>query len=66
MLSRDLDGGVFCYAGLDKWFPLTPISRDDEVQGEILVEMSLENFGEVHMSSFHRQSIGVSSIKSSY
>jgi hypothetical protein len=33
--------------GLDKWFPLTPISRDDEVQGEILVEFSLEYFTEV-------------------
>lgn len=32
--------------GLDKWFPLTPISRDDDVQGEILVEFALEYFGE--------------------
>ena len=33
--------------GLEKWFPLTPISREDEVQGEILVETSLESYGEV-------------------
>ena len=33
--------------GLDKWFHLTPISRDDQVQGEILVETRLESFGEV-------------------
>ncbi len=34
-------------AGIDKWFPLTPIHKDDEVQGEVLVEMNIEQFGEV-------------------
>ncbi len=33
--------------GLDKWLPLTPISRDDQVQGEVLVETRLESYGEV-------------------
>ncbi|KAL5477805.1 hypothetical protein EMCRGX_G024652 [Ephydatia muelleri] len=28
--------------GLDKWFPLTLISRDDDVQGEVLVEVCIE------------------------
>ena len=33
--------------GIDKWFPLTPISKDDSVQGEILVEMTMEQYTEV-------------------
>lgn len=37
-------------AGLDKWFPLTPISREDEVQGEVLVELGMEYHGEVRPS----------------
>ena len=35
--------------------PLVPISRDDEVQGELLVEVMLDEFSEVrllHFSSF--------------
>ena len=31
-----------CVAGIDKWIQLTPISKDDDVQGEVLVEMSME------------------------
>ena len=31
-----------CVTGIDKWIPLTPISKDDDVQGEVLVEMSME------------------------
>ena len=33
---------VPCSSGVDKWFPLTLISRDDDVQGEILVEVCIE------------------------
>ena len=32
----------FYVAGIDKWIQLTPISKDDDVQGEVLVEMSME------------------------
>ena len=38
---------ICAHIGIDKWFQLTPIHKDDEVQGEILVEMSIEQFGEV-------------------
>ena len=31
-----------CVSGIDKWIQLTPISKDDDVQGEVLVEMSME------------------------
>ena len=35
--------------GVDKWFPLTPIHKDDEVQGEVLIEINIEQFGDVSM-----------------
>ena len=41
---------IVTHAGIDKWFSLTPIHKDDEVQGEILVEISIEQFGEVSES----------------
>lgn len=36
--------------GIDKWFQLTPIHKDDEVQGEILVEASIDTYSEVNAS----------------
>lgn len=40
-------------AGVDKWFPLTPIHKDDEVQGEILIEINIEQFADVSIIVSH-------------
>lgn len=48
-----------CVAGIDKWIPLTPISKDDDVQGEVLVEMSMEPATESEVaSSMHPHTVG--------
>ena len=33
--------------GVDQWFPLKPISKDDEIQGELLVEIMIDEYSEV-------------------
>ena len=32
--------------GLDRWVPLTRISKADEIQGEVLIEIRLKHFEE--------------------
>ena len=36
---------VYPLLGLDRWFPLKPIKKDD-VQGELLVEIMMDEFTE--------------------
>ena len=33
--------------GIEKWFPLKPIIKDEEVQGDLLVEIMIDEFSEV-------------------
>ena len=33
--------------GIEKWFPLKPIIKDEEVQGDLLVEIMIDEFNEV-------------------
>ena len=33
--------------GLDSWFPLKPISKDDEIQGELLAEIMIDEYSDV-------------------
>uniref|UniRef100_A0A1X7U651 Ras GTPase-activating protein n=2 Tax=Amphimedon queenslandica TaxID=400682 RepID=A0A1X7U651_AMPQE len=32
--------------GLDSWFPLKPISKDDEIQGELLAEIMIDEYSD--------------------
>ena len=33
--------------GIEKWFPLKQIVKDEEIQGELLVEIMIDEYGEV-------------------
>ena len=40
----------FLFTGIEQWFPLKPIIKDEEIQGELLVEVMLDEFSEVSIS----------------
>ena len=35
------------HLGIDKWFPLKPIIKNEEIQGELLVEIMIDEYNEV-------------------
>ena len=37
----------FFTLGIDKWFSLKPIIKNEEIQGELLVEIMIDEYNEV-------------------
>jgi hypothetical protein len=35
---------VFTITGVEGWFPLIPITKDDEIQGDLLVEIMIDEY----------------------
>lgn len=39
--------------GIEQWFPLKPIVKDEEIRGELLVEIMIDEYSEVGVASSH-------------